>query len=157
MMMRPARENMTLAALDTAPVGHGPFLDRTGEARAVDMLAKRLNLSPMKPEQAAGQFSGGNQQKAMLARSLTRSFDLIVFDEPTVGVDVGTRAAIYKFIVDLARQGVAVVLISSDLPEIINLTSRALVFHAGKVQAEFTDQEITEAGILANFFDRDGA
>ena len=157
MMMRPVRENMSLAALDARPFGRGPFLDRAGEARRVAELAERFNLSPRRPEQAVDHFSGGNQQKAMLARSLTRQFDLIVFDEPTVGVDVGTRAAIYAFIVDLARAGTAVVLISSDLPEILHLTTRALVLHRGRVQAEFAGAEITEAAILANFFDREAA
>ena len=157
LMMRPARENMTLAALDVAPVAHGPFLDWSGEKRMVAELSERLNLSPRQPERAIDHFSGGNQQKAMLARSLTRDFDLIVFDEPTVGVDVGTRAAIYAFIVDLARKGVAIVLISSDLPEILHLATRAYVFYRGQVQAELPQQELTEEAVLAHFFERESA
>lgn len=157
LMMRPARENMTLAALDAAPIARGPFLDRGSERGVVDDLAERLNLSPRRPERAVDHFSGGNQQKAMLARSLTRDFDLIVFDEPTVGVDVGTRAAIYAFIVELARKGVAIVLISSDLPEILNLASRAYVFYRGRVQAELPREALSEEAVLAHFFERESA
>ncbi|WP_425089671.1 sugar ABC transporter ATP-binding protein [Stappia sp.] len=157
MMMRSVRENMALASLDIPPFSRGPVLDRRGEARKVAELAGRLNLSPPRIERMVEHFSGGNQQKVMLARSLTRSYDLIAFDEPTVGVDVGTRAAIYEFIVDLARAGVAIVLISSDLPEILHLTSRAYVFYRGRVQAEVPADQLTEENVLAHFFERESA
>lgn len=159
MMMRPARENISIASLDIAPFSKsgGFFLDNKGEADFVDQLTDRLNLSPRKSERDAGMFSGGNQQKLMLARSLTRQFDLIVFDEPTVGVDVGTRAAIYEFIAELCANGAAILLISSDLPEILNLSNRAYVFHQGRIQAELVGPEITEENVLSNFFEKDAA
>ncbi|MDB6180446.1 sugar ABC transporter ATP-binding protein [Paracoccus fistulariae] len=157
MLLRPARENISLASLDISPFRNGAFLDRKAEARIAGDLARRLNLSPCRIERDAGQFSGGNQQKLMLARSLTRDFDLIVFDEPTVGVDVGTRAAIYDFIAELCAKGAAILLISSDLPEILNLSNRAYVFHQGRVQAELTGDQITEENLLSNFFERDAA
>ena len=157
MMMRSVRENVALASLDIAPFSRGVFLDRAGERKAVGDLAARLNLSPPLIERAVDHFSGGNQQKAMLARSLTRKYDLIVFDEPTVGVDVGTRASIYEFIVGLARGGVAIVLISSDLPEILHLTTRAYVFYRGRVQAELKADQLTEENVLAHFFEREAA
>ncbi len=157
MLMRSARENMTLAALDTMPFSNGLTLDRKAEARAVDALAERLNLSPRRVERAVEHFSGGNQQKVMLARSLTRNFDLIAFDEPTVGVDVGTRAAIYEFIAQLCKSGVAILLISSDLPEILNMSHRALVFYRGRIQTELTGSDITEENVLAHFFEREAA
>ncbi len=155
LMMRSARENMALAALNTKPFSRGIFLDRTGERRAVDSLAARLNLSPRRIERAVDRFSGGNQQKVMLARSLTRAYRLLVFDEPTVGVDVGTRAAIYDFIVGLANKGVAIILVSSDLPEILNLTSRAYVFYRGRIQVELPREQLTEENVLAHFFERE--
>jgi len=157
MMMRPARENMSLAALTVPPFSEGWLLDRKGEARVVDDLAEKLNLSPRRVERAAGQFSGGNQQKLMLARSLTRKFDLFVFDEPTVGVDVGTRAAIYDFIVELCANGAAVILISSDLPEILNLSNRVYVFYRGRIQAELCGDDINETTVLSHFFEREAA
>ena len=156
MMMRSARENITLAALDMEPISRGVLLNPSGEARVAGELADRMNLKPRWIERTADQFSGGNQQKVMLARSLTRKFRLIAFDEPTVGVDVGTRAAIYEFIVELARRGVAIVLISSDLPEILHLSDRAYVFYRGRVQAELHGEDITEEAVLAHFFEREG-
>jgi len=157
MMMRSVRENVALASLDIAPFSRGPLLDRAGERRKVAELAERLNLSPPRIERMVEHFSGGNQQKAMLARSLTRAYDLIVFDEPTVGVDVGTRASIYEFIVELAKSGVAIVLISSDLPEILHLTTRAYVFYRGRAQAELPADQLTEENVLAHFFEREDA
>jgi ribose transport system ATP-binding protein len=157
LMMRPVRENMALASLDVAPFRRGLFLNRAGERAIVRDLAQRLNLSPNLPERAVDHFSGGNQQKAMLARSLTRHVDLVVFDEPTVGVDVGTRQAIYRFIVDLAQAGTAVVIVSSDLPEILHLTQRAYVFYRGRIQAELAASDLTEENVLANFFEKESA
>ena len=98
-----------------------------------------------------------DQQKAMLARSLTRDFDLIAFDEPTVGVDVGARAAIYDFIAGLAAEGVAIVLISSDLPEILHMSHRAYVFYRGAIQAEPQADQLTEENVLSHFFEREAA
>ena len=154
LMVRPARENMSLAALDRAPVRRGLFLDRRAERRIVSRIADHLALSPNRPERTVDHFSGGNQQKVMLSRSFAQDFDLIVFDEPTVGVDVGTRAAIYRLIVDLATSGTAIVVVSSDLPEIVNLSTRVYVFYRGRVQAELTMPHITEEEVLAHFFER---
>ena len=157
MLMRSARENMSLAAINTRPFSKGPVLDRRAERDAVDALAERLNLSPRRVERAVEHFSGGNQQKVMLARSLTRKFDIVAFDEPTVGVDVGTRAAIYEFIVQLCKGGTAILLISSDLPEILHLSHRAFVFYKGQIQTEAAGQDITESNLLAHFFEREAA
>ena len=157
MLMRPVRENMSLAALDARPFSNGWTLDRRAERRVVDGLADRLNLSPKRVERTVEHFSGGNQQKAMLARSLTREFDLIAFDEPTVGVDVGTRAAIYAFIAQLCENGAAILLISSDLPEILHLSNRAFVFYRGRIQAELSGDAITEENVLSHFFEREAA
>lgn len=157
MMMRPARENISLASLDIQPISNGLLLNPKAENELTTDLATQLHLSPLKTERLAGQFSGGNQQKLMLARSLTRKFDLLVFDEPTVGVDVGTRAAIYQFIAELCAQGAAILLISSDLPEILHLTNRAYVFYKGKIQAELAGDAITEANVLSHFFEREAA
>ena len=77
--------------------------------------------------------------------------------EPTVGVDVGTRQAIYQFIVDLAKAGTAVVIVSSDLPEILHLTSRAYVFYRGRIQTELQGPDLTEENVLANFFEKESA
>ncbi|MCT8971324.1 sugar ABC transporter ATP-binding protein [Microbaculum marinisediminis] len=156
-MMRSCRENMSLPSLDRAPFAKGGLLDRVGEARRAGELADRMNLQPRRIERAVDHFSGGNQQKVLLAKCLTRPVDVYVFDEPTVGVDVGTRAAIYAFIRDLCEAGAAVVLISSDLPEILHLTNRVYVFYRGRVMAEVHGEDITEENLLKHFFEREAA
>lgn len=157
MMMRPARENISIVSLRRKPFSKGVFIDRKGEAEAVDEYAKRLKLSPHRIERTAEHFSGGNQQKLMLARSLTRRFDVTIFDEPTVGVDVGTRVAIYAFIAQLCEQGAGILLISSDLPEILHLSNRVYVFYRGRVQVELEGGDITETNLLSHFFERQAA
>jgi ribose transport system ATP-binding protein len=153
-MMRPCRENMTLAALDHTEFSSRAWLSPSRERRFTTALARKVELSPMAPERAVQGFSGGNQQKVMLARSLTRSAKLYAFDEPTVGVDVGTRAAIYRFIASLCEAGAGIILISSDLPEILHLAHRAYVFYGGEIKAEISGSDLTEEKILPHFFER---
>jgi ribose transport system ATP-binding protein len=156
-MMRSVRENVTLSSLDL-PRFCGPlFLRRGAETRTARELAARLNLQPANIERAVDNFSGGNQQKALLAKTLTREVKLFMFDEPTVGVDVGTRVAIYEFIRDLCEAGAAVLLISSDLPEILHLTNRAYVLYRGILRAELRGDDITEENVLGHFFEREAA
>lgn len=156
-MMRSCRENMALPSLDRPPFARGLLLDRAAEARKAMELAERVDLRPRRIERTIDHFSGGNQQKVLLAKCLTRPVDVYVFDEPTVGVDVGTRAAIYAFIRDLCEGGAAVLLISSDLPEIIHLARRAYVFYRGRIQAELAGEALTEQALLAHFFEREAA
>jgi ribose transport system ATP-binding protein len=156
-MVRGARENVSLPSLGLPPFSAGPFLDRAAEKARVLDLAKQLNLQPPNIERAVDNFSGGNQQKVLLGKALSREVKLFVFDEPTVGVDVGTRVAIYKFIAELCEAGAAILLISSDLPEILHLTNRAYVMHRGVLRAELTGSEITEDKVLSHFFEREAA
>jgi ribose transport system ATP-binding protein len=157
-MMRNVRENITLAALPRFKLSlYSTFLKRKNERVLALDLSQMLNLQPLKIERSIDLFSGGNQQKALLARVLTRKTKLFIFDEPTVGIDVGTRAAIYEFIGDLCRQGAAIVLISSDLPEILHLTNRVYVFYRGNLRAELKGEEITEQNVLFHFFEQKAA
>lgn len=151
-MMRACSENITYAALDTPEFSRGMVLNRANETREVRRLAEAFELHPMRPDRAVEAFSGGNQQKVLLARSVTRPISVYVFDEPTVGVDVGTRAAIYRFIAGLCDKGAAVIIISSDLPEVLNLSNRAYVFYDGIVQAEIARDDLSEARVLPFFF-----
>lgn len=152
MMTRNARENLTIAALSTAMFSQGQILRRRKEAIHAKQLAKQLNVQPGNIEQLVEHFSGGNQQKILLAKSLTRKVKLFVFDEPTVGVDVGTRVAIYQFIAGLCKDGAAVLLISSDLPEILHMTHRVYVMRQGSVSAELRGREINQESVLRNCF-----
>jgi ribose transport system ATP-binding protein len=121
--------------------------------RNCEATAERVELPAGYRGKAVGQLSGGNQQKALFGRALGRDYDLYIFDEPTVGVDMGARAAIYRLIRELAEAGKAVVVISSDLPEAMNLAHRLLVFAHGRIAAELEGDAISEAAILSHFFD----
>jgi ribose transport system ATP-binding protein len=105
---------------------------------------------------AVAQLSGGNQQKVLFAKSFGHDADLFIFDEPTVGVDMGTRAALYRLISDIAASGKAVIVISSDLPEVLNLAHRVLVMASGRITAELTGDQRTEDNVLRHFFDDTG-
>ncbi len=120
-------------------------------------LARRIELRPGSPETPVEQLSGGNQQKVLFARALARPIRLLMLDEPTVGVDMATRAALYRLIVELAEKGTAVLLVSSDLPEILHLAHRALVFHRGRIQAELSGEGLVEEAVLRHFFEREAA
>jgi len=154
-MNRSCRENMTLASLNTQTFSLGPFLKRVKELSTCQDLAARLQLHPLNIERDVECFSGGNQQKVLLAKCLTRDIEFYVFDEPTVGVDVGTRTEIYQLIANLCESGAAVVLISSDLPEIIHLSHRAYVMYRGELKAELTGTDISEQNLLNHFFERE--
>jgi len=156
-MMRNVRENISLSSLNLEAFSRGLLLRRQHERRIAQELAGRLNLQPLRIEREVDHFSGGNQQKVLLAKCLTREVKLFVFDEPTVGVDVGTRVAIYEFIRDLCEAGAAVLLISSDLPEILHLTNRAYVMYRGTLKAELQGEQITQEAVLGHFFERDAA
>ena len=156
-MMRSVRENTTLASLDLPEFSSGPWLKRAAERQAAQRLAERLNLQPPRIERDVDHFSGGNQQKVLLAKSLTRAVKLFAFDEPTVGVDVGTRVAIYQFIKELCEGGAAILLISSDLPEILHLAHRVYVMYRGTLRAELTGAAINEETVVGHFFAREAA
>ena len=156
-MVRSCLENMSLPSLGLPGFSNGPFLRRGRERDTAGRLARQLGLYPMKVDRQVEHFSGGNQQKVLLAKCLTRDVDLYVFDEPTVGVDVGARVEIYRFIAKLCEEGAAVAVVSSDLPEVLHLSSRAYVFYRGRVQAELTAGEITQENILRHFFEREAA
>ena len=156
-MVRSCHENIALPALGNAPFSVRGFLRRRYAALETRRLAEKFCLSPMHMERAVELFSGGNQQKVMLAKSQTQAADVFIFDEPTVGVDVGTRSEIYRFIQELCESGAAVILVSSDLPEILNLSHRVYVFCNGEVQAELAGKDITEDCVLGHFFQREAA
>ena len=108
----------------------------------------RFGIKPAEPERRVGNLSGGNQQKALLARWLETDPKFVILDEPTRGVDVGAKAEIHRLIRELAAQGKAILLISSDLPEVLGLSDRILVLHAGRIAAEFMAEEATQEAVL---------
>jgi rhamnose transport system ATP-binding protein len=94
-------------------------------------------------------LSGGNQQKVVLAKWLGRKPKVLIVDEPTRGIDVGTKAEVHHLLTDLARGGVAVLMISSELPEVLGVADRILVMREGRITAEFTHASASEEAIMA--------
>lgn len=152
---RSVRENMSLASLDRPAFSRMGLLRHRQEQKIVRDVAQRLSLRPLNIERQVAYFSGGNQQKVVLGRGLTREVQVFIFDEPTTGVDVGAKVEIYGFMKDLCERGAAILLISSDLPELLHLSHRAYVMHRGEVRAELAGGDLTEEAVLANFFDRE--
>lgn len=129
------RENVTLANLGKHV--RGLFLSRRSEREQTRMLGRRLAVKAANWEQRLGELSGGNQQKVVIAKWLATRPKVIVLDEPTKGIDIGSKAAVHDFIGELAEDGLAVVLISSELPEVMGLADRILVMKEGRVVEEF--------------------
>jgi ribose transport system ATP-binding protein len=146
-----ARENVTLSALDKW-LGFSKFIRRKAERNDADAILAKLSLRPFHPDALPSTFSGGNQQKIVLARGFTRPYAVHIFDEPTAGVDVGARAEIYQAMHGLAKEGAAVLVISSDLPEIVNLVHRAYVVSHGQIVGEFSGADLSEKSMLPHFF-----
>ncbi|PSJ62646.1 sugar ABC transporter ATP-binding protein [Kumtagia ephedrae] len=151
-VMRPARENATMSALRLPSLAAGPVLKFWRENEVIRAPLTELALRPMAPERRVSAFSGGNQQKVMLARGLMKPFDVYLFDEPTVGIDVGAKADVYNLIKRLVEGGACVVVSTSELPELVNLASRIYVMHEGRVVAELGENERSEQQILSHYF-----
>jgi ribose transport system ATP-binding protein len=152
-LVRPIRENASMAALDLPAFQRTGMLRRGTEKSTIQAIVDRLRLRPPQIEREVGNLSGGNRQKVMLARGLTRDTEIFLFDEPTVGIDVGAKVEVYEFMKDLAEKGAAILLVSSELPEVLHLSSRLYVMHRGRMVAELTGDAINEERVLASFFD----
>ncbi len=141
------RENVTLANL--ARVTRAGFVFRGEEREKVLPLVESLRIRTPSLEQGIGNLSGGNQQKTIVARWLFTECRFLIFDEPTRGIDVGAKAEIYQLIVDLAAQGKSILVISSELPEILGLCHRVYVMRGGMVAGEFDGSRATQEQLLA--------
>ena len=126
-------ENTTLASL--AKFTKFGLIDAKRERGAIASLIKRLQVKTEGQDALLRTLSGGNQQKVALAKWLSRQSEIYLLDEPTVGVDIGSKVEIYTLIGDLAARGAGVIVLSSDLPELVGITDRILVFFRGKVGA----------------------
>ena len=142
----PVRANMSSASLDTlSKVG---LIDRAKEKALARDQATALNLRQNALEVAAGTLSGGNQQKVVLGRWLARSPKVLILDEPTRGVDVGAKAEIYRIIRAAAERGVGVIVISSELLEVLGISDRILVMHEGRLVAQIMAENATEEQVI---------
>ncbi len=118
-------------------------LDDAAEQHCIQQSIQRLKIKTSSPELAIGRLSGGNQQKAILARCLLLNPRILILDEPTRGIDIGAKYEIYKLINQLVQQGIAVIVISSELPEVLGLSDRVLVMHEGRLKANLVNQHLT--------------
>ena len=142
------RENFGLPNLDRYL--RGPFIDERMERSELAQYAESLKIKIVGQDQPAGNLSGGNQQKVVLAKWLARQADILVFDEPTRGIDVGAKYEIYLLMNRLVEEGKAVIMISSELPEILGMSDRILVMHEGRIKGEIVDvAATTQEDILA--------
>ncbi|MGJ4850064.1 sugar ABC transporter ATP-binding protein [Bacillota bacterium Meth-B3] len=124
------------------------FVQRNRERALGRRAVKLVDLRPANPLVSVGNLSGGNQQKAVLAKWLTRDLKVILVDEPTVGIDIGAKDEIYNFIDTVASQGVAVLLVSSDIAEVLRVAHRIIVMKEGRIIHEFNDGVATQEDIL---------
>ena len=124
------------------------IVDRRKEAEMVAGLIQDLRVKVYGPEQIVGTLSGGNQQKVVLAKWLATNPEVLILDEPTRGIDVGAKAEIYNLIGELAARGLAVVMVSSELPEILGLADRVVVMHEGRLAGELTRAQATQERIM---------
>jgi ribose transport system ATP-binding protein len=147
-------ENASMTALATAALSRGPFLRKSNERSLVQDIAERLAIKPRRASIAVGSLSGGNRQKVMLARGLSRPTEIFLFEEPTVGIDVGAKVDVYQTLKALVEQGHAVLLVSSDLPELLHLSHRLLIFGGGRIVAELEGDGLNEQAALSHFFAR---
>lgn len=140
-------ENIYLGWLST-PKGRSLTVSNQQRRRRAESWIQRLGIKTINADAKVLQLSGGNQQKVVVSKSLVQEPDLIIFDEPTRGVDVATIAEIHKIVRDLAAAGKAVIVISSYLPEVLALSDRILVTRQGRIASEFTREEATPEKIM---------
>lgn len=140
------RYNISLSVMDQFI--RGVKVDMDKESGIVERHMRMLDIKARDMEQTAATLSGGNQQKVVLSKCLATTPKVLVLDEPTRGIDIGAKHELYKLIADLAEAGVAVVLVSSELPEIIHLCTRVVVMHEGRVTGELDKDSLNEQDIL---------
>jgi rhamnose transport system ATP-binding protein len=149
------RANMTLASLG-AHARHG-FLSLAKELRTTRALGGRLAVKAANWEQKLLELSGGNQQKVVIGKWLASGPRILILDEPTKGIDIGSKAAVHEFMGELAAQGMAIVLISSELPEIMGLADEILVMHEGRIVRRFARGAASAEMIVSAAIADDGA
>lgn len=141
------RENVALPNLDALSDSLG-VVDRGRERRTTDDTVRSLRVRLSSPEQAAESLSGGNQQKVVIGKWLARDSRVVLFDEPTRGIDVAAKREIYTLMNDLKQRGIGVLFVSSEMPEILGVADRVLVMCAGRITGDFPVEEATQERIL---------
>ncbi len=141
----PIRENVSLASLRM--LSRASFINFGAERRLAVEMVNKLGIRAYSIDQIVNKLSGGNQQKVVVGKWLSREPRILIVDEPTRGIDVGAKAEIHRLISELAQRGLAILMISSELPEILGMSDRILVMREGRIAAEFSRDEATQENI----------
>ena len=145
-LIRSVGDNIVLAALDK--LFPSRVFNPAKARHSAEAMIKKLRIATPSPRRAAQVLSGGNQQKVVIGKWLTADARLFIFDEPTRGIDVGAKAEIFALMYDLVENGAAVLMISSELSEIVNVCDRAYVMREGRIAGELPRDRLTEENIL---------
>lgn len=140
------RDNMTLPQVDDMTAG--PFVSGGAELAIFDQYREKLNIKTPGWRQLVGNLSGGNQQKIVIGKWLAMHPKVLIVDEPTRGIDVGSKSEIHKLIRELAAQGYAVIVISSEMPEVLRVSDRIIAMFHGRIMRTFTSDEVTEDSLV---------
>ena len=139
-------DNMAMASLKQ----FGDIMvDKKKKTDSCRMYMDKIDINPKDPDYITSNLSGGNQQKIVLAKWLASDADIIIFDEPTKGIDIGAKAEIYALLEEIVAQGKAIIIVSSELPEVLGMSDRVLIMHAGRIVKEGIPSELSEEEILS--------
>ncbi len=144
----PIFQNVTLPSL--ARTSRNGFLKLAEEFKLAREYAERLDLRAASLDTDVGNLSGGNQQKVVIAKWLATQPKVIILDEPTKGIDIGSKAAVHEFMAELAAQGLAVIMVSSEIPEIVGMSDRVIVMREGRIAAELSQEDITPEKLVGH-------
>jgi ribose transport system ATP-binding protein len=147
LLARPVKENISIVMNEQK----GGLISLEEEVGKVHKMVERLKIHLSSIDQDAESLSGGNQQKSVLGRWLLNDADVYLFDEPTKGVDIGAKEEIYRIMTDLARQGKAIIMISSDMPELISMSDRIGIMRNGEMVAILSSDEATEERLVKEY------
>ena len=150
-MVRRTRENIALSSYGFGPL-KGRWVNPRRETGLLHAVSRRVRFDRDRLDDPVANLSGGNQQKVLLAKSMVQDISVYVLDEPTVGVDIGACVSIYEYLSDLSAKGAAILIASSNLPELLGLTHRIYVMSNGRFVAEFERDGYDEQSVLQHFF-----
>lgn len=142
------QDNVIISSLSHLSTGYGKVKGKQALQESVQFI-KKLKIKTSNIKQHVKELSGGNQQKVVLAKWLMMNPDIIIFDEPTRGIDVGAKTEIYRLVAELAEQGKAIIFISSEMPEIIGMCDRIIVLHEGQITGEINGEDVTQEKLLS--------
>lgn len=141
------KENMSLSCLDQ--LSKGPQIQHKSEAHAVEQFIDLFNIKTPSRNQIIGNLSGGNQQKVAIAKGLMSRPNVLILDEPTRGVDVGAKKEIYQLINKFKADGMSIILVSSEMPEVLGMSDRIIVMHEGRISGEFDAKNVDQEKLMA--------